>query len=123
MRALVRVARAGNHLSPAFERIAHHENGSRSVAANMVLADDLIQRRRWRAHGERNYSRAHRTHRRPRRKERTPRPARETSGREVRFLSMNGRGGAGRARWLPWQCATARVKRPILVKWKILDRD
>ena len=23
---------------PAFERIAHHENGSRSVAANMVLA-------------------------------------------------------------------------------------
>ena len=27
---------------PAFERIAHHENGSRIVAANMVLADDLI---------------------------------------------------------------------------------
>ena len=57
------------------------EPPSRSVTANMVLADELIQHRRWRAHGERNYSRAHRTHRRPRRKERTPRPARETSGR------------------------------------------
>ena len=46
-------------------------------------------------------TRAHRPHRRLRRKEAHLGHARETSGREVRFLSPNGRGGAGRARASP----------------------
>ena len=66
-------------------------------------------------------TRAHRAHRRPRRKEARLVPARETSGREVRFLRPNARGGAGRARWPPWQRSNARASRRVLVKWKILE--
>ena len=44
---------------------------------------------------------AHRAHRHLRHKEGAPRSARETSRREVRFLSPNGRGGAGRGRRPP----------------------
>ena len=54
---------------------------------------------------------AHRAHRHLRHKEGAPRSARETSGREVRFLSPNGRGGAGRWRQPP---STAQMLVPIV---------
>ena len=118
------VARARENIfPPAIKRVYHDNKAVRCDAVNMLWLMSRSRSDARRAHGERKDSRAHRTHRRPRRKERIPRPARETSGREACFLSMNGRGGAGRERWLPWQCANARVYRPILVKWKILDRN
>ena len=93
------------------------------VDASLLTSFWLMSRTRsvWSCAMVRAGTRARRAHRRLRRNEARLVPARETSGREVRFLSTNGRGGADRARPSPFLCQTVARTRRVLVKWKILE--
>ena len=108
----------------SFPRLLDASSAERNaVDASLPTSFWLMTRsgRVWSCAMVRAGTRAHRAHRRLRRKEARLVPARETSGREVCFLSPNARGGAGRARWPPWQRSNARANRHVLVKWKILE--